>query len=230
MLGTKEVYMPVQKPIGSFGGSVEAIDKAIKDNESKESKAPVADEVEEATKLPTVIHTMRGPLAYSKFKELFKEVWAQVADKQYLLSGRVRLETELAGFKVVFRSLLRKEEQALAVWEPAPSAYAENGALLNPDGHGGRVEQQIAHGLRRLLLQLERVDSVVIELPPLTAGDRDKWLDDPKVVSKLEWLGNMDTMFITALMEMLNDFGSARYYALRENLLNPSKPLSPTTA
>lgn len=221
--------MPVQKPIGSFGGSVEAIDKAIKETKPAEAGTP-AEADKDVTRLPAVVHTMRGAMPYAKFKEVFSDVWSQIVDKQYLLSGRVRFETEIAGFKVVFRSLLRKEEQALAVWEPAPAAYGESGELLNPKGHGDRVEQQIAHGLRRLLLQIERIDAVVVELPPLTAETRETWLADAKVAQKLDWLGNMDTMFVTALMEMLNDFGSARYYALRENLLNPSKPLSPTTA
>lgn len=230
MLGAKEVYMPVQKPIGSFGGSVEAIDKAIKEADAVPSESAEKPKPEEVSNLPKVVHTMRGPLPFAKFKEIFNDVWLQVTDKNYLLAGRIRFQAEIAGFPVVVRSMLRKEEQAAAIWEPAPAAYDAKGAMVAPDQYGERVENQIAHGLRRLLLQLERIGDIVFNVPPLTPAKRDEWLKDTAVSKSLETLGNMDTMFITALLELLNDFESARYYALRENLLNPSKPLSPTTA
>lgn len=218
--------------MGSFT-SPDTIAKSIKENGKTETEQTA--EKTAPTYLPAFIDSgVYGRMPYAEFKRVYQTIWDQVRAKEYLLSGRVTYVADIAGNQVTLRSLRRREEQALALWEP--SAVPENSEQRTPDemhaAHGRRVAIQVRNASRQLVMQLSGNDiqGIRIEVPDLLPEDADKWLAHEAVKQSLAVLDALDNQIATSLLDIIYDMNVARRFALLENLRNPSRPPSPTNA
>ncbi len=217
--------------MGSFT-SPDTIAKSIK--ETSKPEAEQAAESKTPTYLPAFIDSgVYGRMPYAEFKRVYQTIWDQVRTKEYLLSGRVTYVADIAGNRFTLRSLKRREEQALALWEP--SAVPEN-ADQKPDemhaAHGRRVAIQVRNASRQLVVQLSgnNIQGLRIEVPDLTPETAAAWLDNDAVKQSLAVLDALDNQIATSLLDLIYDMNVARRQALLENLRNPSQPPSPTNA
>jgi len=178
----------------------EALDPAVK----------AADDLIKQQLPDTVQSVVVGDLPYARFKQRYEQVYAQVRDKDHLLSGRVRFETELAGMPVVIRSLRQRDRRALSAW--APDARAEHRVFLNQD---------FQYRLRLVVLSVEKIGDATFPDPPSTLTDFAAWEKVPAVAQALAYAEDWDETLFGLVLGLLSDLETAKHLALLENLGNP---------
>jgi len=212
---------------GSFGVSRDALEQQVRDqravdkfkreqqanSEAKEEAAESAREQEINAKLPETVNSdIYGTLKYADFKERYAAIWDQVSSKEYL-TQRVRHSVKFGATLVSVRGLTKREQKALTLFEPVNT-------LLSEDQNKFR-EQQMEYVVLRLIVQLEQLGDVAFPDLKLTPESRESWRSDTSVKQRYEYLLDMDPMYISQLLGLVNDMDQAKYFALLENLKNP---------
>lgn len=212
---------------GSFGVSREQLEQQVRDQrnveslkrdqqtvtESKEAEQEKARIQEIDSKLPaTVISDVHGKLTYAEFKARYEPVWDQISTKEYL-TQRIRYTTKLGSAAIILRSLTKREQKALTFFEPIAGTAAEDQPKFR--------EQQMEYSVLRLVVQLERLGDLHFPDLKLTPETRETWRADSSIKQQYEYLMDMDPMYISHLLGMVNDLDQAKYFALIENLKNP---------
>ena len=157
----------------------------------------------------TVRGTVIGDLPYAAFKERYAQVYEQVRDKDHLLSGRVRYETQLSGMSLVIRSLRQRDRRSLAAW--APDARAE---------HHDFLEQDFQYRLRLVVLSIESIGDAVFPAESPDPSRPGEWAGREDVTQALGYAEDWDETLFSMILSLLNDLETAKHYALLENLGN----------
>jgi len=212
---------------GSFGVSRDALEQQVRDqravdkfkreqqanSEAKEEAAESAREQEINAKLPETVNSdIYGTLKYADFKQRYAAIWDQVSSKEYL-TQRVRHSVKFGATLVSVRGLTKREQKALTLFEPVNT-------LLSEDQNKFR-EQQMEYVVLRLIVQLEQLGDVAFPDLKLTPESRESWRSDTSVKQRYEYLLDMDPIYISQLLGLVNDMDQAKYFALLENLKNP---------
>jgi len=212
---------------GSFGLSRDQLEQQVRDqknvenlkrdqqavSDSREADQEKARIQEIDSKLPTnVISDVHGKLTYAEFKARYQPVWDQIATKEYL-TQRIRYTTKLGAASIVIRSLTKREQKALTFFEPSTSG--------NPEDQSKFRDQQMEYSVLRLVVQLESLGTLNFPDLKLTPETRDAWRSDSSIKQQYEYLMDMDPMYISHLLGLVNDLDQAKYFALIENLKNP---------
>lgn len=209
---------------GSFGGSREQVEQAIAQKRASENlqqnveqQAEAAEQKEKErveeevnSKLPRIVDSgILGRTTFEKFKEMYKSVWDQVADKSHFLSRRVTFTTEIP-MHITVQSLTQAEQRCLELWAP-------NKSMTQTEIQ----EASMDYSVLRLVIQLRSVEEIEFVDVPLSVLNREDWRKDPAIVQQIEVVSGWDPQFVTFLVELVNDLDAAKYTALVENLKHP---------
>lgn len=153
-----------------------------------------------------------GLVPFAEFKRHYAAVWEQITQKDHLLTSRVTMEARLMQHTVRFRSWTRREQTALAKFEPDYS-----GQRPLEEARAAAYE----YGVWRLVLQIVSFGAKRFPDLKLTPETIKEWESDPAVLQAREYLQDLDPVIISRLVAHMNDLDDARYFALLENTRNP---------
>lgn len=208
---------------GSFNGSRDQLEAKARDakeqkilenfQKNQDSTAEAKEESKEdarATeirsrlpeKVPSLILGSRfgddaGFVPYATFKDHYKTIWDQIADKDQLISQRTYYSTKIGPHTFTFRSLTGGEQRALVMFD-------------NTD-----------YSTLRIILQLAKQGTTDFTPIRLTPETRQKWRDDPFIKQQYDWILDWDISVISHVLGVLNDLDRAKEYALVEDSINP---------
>lgn len=171
--------------------------------------------------LPRDVFCIFGEVSFGTFKEYYKDVWAQVADKVHLAKGFCSFKKELQpGLPVTVRTFKAKEFRQLQYLAPSPG-----------DNYRGYLEDQIKFRSARLAVSITQFDTE--EFPDLGALLAEKGVDNWEkmdiVKERIDWLDNFPEEMLSAMSALVTDVTQAYRLAVQENLKNQLAPLSPST-
>ena len=226
------------KPQGSFvntGKMVQDINKQremerieqMKDR-GEEDRAD-ADEKErdaEISKLlPDKVDSAFGEVPYDTFKDLYKDVYEAVTNKDHWAMGYVSHEFDLYDdVPVRVRTMRKREADVLRGVAPKGAAYP--GADINAF-NAERAEYETI----RLLICLQQFgDNVYQDETKISLTTFKTWRASENVVARAEQIDNLPDEIIAFLGAVINDTMVAYRCAMTENLKNRLAPLSGTTA
>lgn len=202
---------------GSFGPTREMLDNQLRDAKAAEAVEKVRKEEEDKkarediVKLPEeVISDIFGKLTYAEFKERYKSVWEQVTDKDHLITGRIQYTTKILKTELVVQSMSRREQTAIALFDPLFGVSNTQTAEVKRD-----------LGAYRVIIQTVRLGDTVFPKVPLTSENRVTWAADPVVKQQYDYILDVDPIFFNYILSVLNDVDQAKQLALLENLRNP---------
>lgn len=202
---------------GSFGPTREMLDNQLRDAKAAEAVEKVRKEEEEKkarediVKLPEeVISDIFGKLTYAEFKERYKSVWEQVTDKDHLITGRIQYTTKILKTELVVQSMSRREQTAIALFDPLFGVSTTQTAEIKRD-----------LGAYRVIIQTVRLGETLFPKVPLTSENRVTWAADPVVKQQYDYILDIDPIFFNYILSVLNDVDQAKQLALLENLRNP---------
>ena len=234
----KPPKIKIQGP-GSFGvnrGELEGKLRAHRDSETSGIEQAEKDQ-EEAAKtqaqeerdrqiddlLPSRVFSLFGDVAYGIFKEYYKVIWDQVADKTHLARGFCTFNTEVQpDLPVTVRTFRAKEFRQLQYLAPQPGEDAREFLTAQIKFRNARVSVA--------LISFDNDGEPFADLGNLLAEKGlEDWLDDDVVKTRFDWLDEMPEEMLAAISAVISDVTQAYRLAVQENLKNQFAPLSPST-
>lgn len=212
---------------GSFGVSREQLEQQARDSKNLEALKKVQDQAEktEETKetsareseinarLPELVFSdIYGKIPYKEFKAKYENIWEQVSNKDHLITQRIKHRAKLGSTHVLVQSLTKREQKALTFFEPPPADDGDHTVIR---------DKQMEYSILRLILQVEQIGSIEFPAIRLTPETREKWRSDAAVKQQYDYLLDLDPIYFSHLLGILNDVDQAKYFALIENLKNP---------
>lgn len=200
----------IASSIGNKQKAVEALADKTKGPTLAEVKEKVVEDLDKAvtSQLPEEVHTAAGTIPYTAFTSRFADVYAQVADKSHLMTGRVTHTYTLSGMAITMRSLKNRERSALL-------------PLLNPGTNDAETaKNDMMYRTYILALAIQKMGEVTFPDLKLTPDTLETWLGSAQIKQAVDLLSDMDESFFTILFALFMDLNTAKHYALVENLKN----------
>lgn len=195
------------------------------DDQSKKKEEKVEEERQKKIDelIPKTVPAAIGELPFETFRDIYKDVFDAVADKDHWALGFVTHSTELpGGAKAQFRTFKRFEADILRRVAPAGGLFNE-GADVAAYHDASDLYQTI-----RILTGLVQFEGENFSLPKL---DRDvkAWLGVPSVAARRDWLDALPDQLVAYMDNVISDVMFAYRLAATENLKNRFAPLSRST-
>jgi len=227
-----------KKPSGSFVNTGEMVGEIKKKKEmdaiqqmqdrGDQDRADVEEQKQDdeiAELLPNRVETAFGEIPYTTFKELYKDVYEAVANKDHWALGYVSHEFEVyEGAAVRVRTMRKREADVLRGVAPKGATFP--GATIDTFN----VESS-EYEVVRLLICLQQFDqNIYTDDVKVNLSNYDEWRKSASVVGRAEQLDNLPDEVIAFLGAVINDTMFAYRCAMTENLKNQLAPLSAITA
>jgi hypothetical protein len=160
--------------------------------------------------LPETVNTAFGTVEYAKFKQIFSDVYEQVADKHNLIIGRVSHAFKVGSMVVTVRSLKNKERVALMAFVGNPKT--EDLAKFSRDDAEYRK--------RFLVASLVSIDETRFPDVLLSSDNLEKWEQNQQIKEAMNFIEDLDDSLVVLLFNLAMDLSMAKQLALIENLKN----------
>lgn len=175
--------------------------------------------------LPTKVESAFGELPYATFKELYKDVYEAVTNKDHWALGYVSHEFDVYdGAAVRVRTMRKREADVLRGVAPKGASYP--GATLDTFN-----SESSEYEIIRLLICLQQFDqNIYSDEVKVSLSNYDEWRKSAPIISRAEQIDNLPDEVIAFLGAVINDTMFAYRCAMTENLKNQLAPLSAITA
>jgi len=160
--------------------------------------------------LPETVTTAFGTVDYPKFKQIFSDVYEQVADKHNLIIGRVSHAFKVGSMTITIRSLKNKERVALMAFVGNPKT--EDLAKFSRDDAEYRK--------RFLVASIQSLDETRFPDVLLTPDTLEKWEQSQQVKEAMSFIEDLDDSLVLLMYNLAIDLSTAKQLALIENLKN----------
>jgi len=192
--------------LGQFQGTQSRDPKSTNSTESTTDHKK-----EDVVKLPSEVNSdVFGKLSFADFKTKYQSVWDQITDKDHLITGRITHETKILKTELVVQSMSRREQTAIAMFDPLFGSVDQTTPEVRRDLSAYRI-----------IIQLVRLGQTTFPKVSLTPDNRSSWASDPLVKQQYEYILDLDPIYFSYILNVLNDLDQAKQLALLENLRNP---------
>lgn len=234
-IGPKSPKSPTA-PTGSFVSKEKVIgdiqEKQLKalERSQDDAKKAKADEKEQKRLdaidklLPKEIAASFGDVPYDIFKERFKSIWDQIADKTHLARGYcVYAFSPLPNVTVSIRTLRSGEMKFLRRFTPStnptedPARYMDEDSLFRDVRFVMAVTLFDGGELPEIPIPKERI---------LSKEDIEEWMKDRQVSDRFDWVDSLPEELTGTIAGAFMDMSLAYRYGLQENLKNQFAPPS----
>lgn len=208
-------------PAAAIQDKIEAHKAATQINQASTDADKAKDDAKEVARLkeiddllPKEVFCSVGKLSFDTFRQRYKTVWEQVANKDHLARGHCVFTHEIApSVKVIYRTLRGNEMRFLSRMAPSTSATVDR-VKFSDEGYQFR--------LMRVILGVTEWDSRALSpLPIPTLADRvEDWLVLPDVSARMKMFEGLPEELLDLMAGILSDVSNAYHYALQENLKN----------
>jgi len=223
-----------KKPQGSFVNTNQLVTDIRKKKEldsleqmkdkAEESKVDAEEQKQDAKiaeLLPKKLDSAYGELPYSTFKEIYKDIFEAVANKDHWSMGYVAHEFNLYdGVPVRVRTMRKREADVLRGVAPRGTAFGTG------DLEKFNMERAEYETVRLLLCLQQFGDTTFQDDAKLTLANFETWRKSAAVAARTGMIEDLPDEIIAFLGAVINDTMTAYRCAMTENLKNQLAPLS----